>query len=427
MNIFARRHSSKESHSLSQGDYLKILDIAACAIYVFDRDSPNLNVVYVNDSFKDSMRAESVGALMNIPVLSYFTHRQGNGLSIEDLASAFLENLDLRGSEQGTLRFVRHDKSEFQVDIHCTRLTVDGRNYGVTFCEDAKSVEKQIEKQKYVDELAKNFEQNVGKVVELVGSFSNELQSAAQMMTGSASATADLSATVLSAAEHAAANVSMVAAAAEELGSSVQEIGRQVTGSAGLAQAAVGEADQTAMLVGALRQTSARIGDMVGLISSIAGQTNLLALNATIEAARAGDAGRGFAVVAAEVKELAKQTAKATDEIASQISEIQGVTDRTVSAIGSITGRIRELNDVTASIAAAVEQQGTATQEIVRNVAQASHGTAEVTGNIAGVAEASKETGTAAGQVLSASGALSRQSERLSDEITRFLNTLRAA
>ncbi|MBD8902169.1 chemotaxis sensory transducer [Methylobacterium bullatum] len=219
----------------------------------------------------------------------------------------------------------------------------------------------------------------------------------------------------------------MVAAAAEELGSSVSEIARQVQGSAGLAQAAVGEANRTVAFVGALRQTSSRIGDMVGMISSIAGQTNLLALNATIEAARAGDAGRGFAVVAAEVKELARQTADATKEIAAQIGEIQSVTDQAVSAIDSITDRIREISDVATSIAAAVDQQGTATQEIVRNVAQASAGTAEVTGNLAGVAHASKDTGAAAQQVLLVSDQLSSQSEHLSEEIHRFLSTLRAA
>jgi methyl-accepting chemotaxis protein len=221
--------------------------------------------------------------------------------------------------------------------------------------------------------------------------------------------------------------VSTVAAAAEELGSSVQEIGRQVSGSSDLAQTAVGEADQTLQLVQALSQASARIGDMVGLISNIASQTNLLALNATIEAARAGEAGRGFAVVATEVKELASQTARATEEIGTQIGQIQGVTGQAVSAIGSMTARIREINDVATSIAAAVEQQGAATQEIVRNVAQASTGTTEVTSNMSGVARASEETGAAASQVLGAASELSRQSEYLSAEVVRFLHTVRAA
>ena len=283
------------------------------------------------------------------------------------------------------------------------------------------------ERKRTMIELADGFERAVGGIVGMVSSSATELQATAQQMTATAQETASQSTTVAAAAEEAAANVNTVAAAAEELGSSVQEIGRQVSGSTQLAQSAVGEADQTMHLVHALQATSARIGNMVGMISGIAGQTNLLALNATIEAARAGAAGRGFAVVASEVKALAEQTAKATEEIGRQIAEVQGVTAQAVTAIGSITGRIREIDSVATSIAAAVEQQGAATQEIVRNVALASTGTNEVTGNIAGVAQASEETGAAATQVLSAASELSRQSEHLGAEVGRFLATVRAA
>ncbi|CAO4177615.1 methyl-accepting chemotaxis protein [Methylorubrum aminovorans] len=276
-------------------------------------------------------------------------------------------------------------------------------------------------------QMADAFERSVGGIVGAVSSSATELQETAQTMTGTAAETASQSVSVAAAAEQAATNVHTVAAAAEELGSSVQEIGRQVSGSSDLARVAVGEADQTLNLVQALSQASARIGDMVGLIANIASQTNLLALNATIEAARAGDAGRGFAVVATEVKELAAQTARATDEIGTQIGQIQDVTGQAVAAIGSITKRIREINGVASSIAAAVEEQGAATQEIVRNVAQASAGTSEVTTNIAAVAQASEGTGAAASQVLSAASELSRQSEQLGTEVTRFLATVRAA
>ncbi|WP_245442970.1 methyl-accepting chemotaxis protein [Methylobacterium terrae] len=275
--------------------------------------------------------------------------------------------------------------------------------------------------------LADGFERAVGGIVGLVSSSATELQATAGQMTATATETASQSATVAAAAEQAASNVGTVAAAAEELGASVSEIGRQVDGSAGLARQAVAEADQTGARVRELSRIVGRIGDVAGLISSIASQTNLLALNATIEAARAGAAGRGFAVVAAEVKELAAQTARATDEIGQQIAAVQSATGETVSAIGAITARIREIDSVTVAIAAAVEEQGVATQEIVRNVSQAATGTGEVTGNIAGVAGAAEETGAAATQVLASATELSRQSEHLGAEVARFLATVRAA
>ena len=275
-------------------------------------------------------------------------------------------------------------------------------------------------------QMADDFEAAVG-IIGTVSSSATELQATAQAMTATATETASQSTTVAAAAEEAASNVSTVAAAAEELGSSVQEIGRQVQGSASLAHLAVSEADQTGLRVQELSAAVTRIGDVVGLISNIAGQTNLLALNATIEAARAGAAGKGFAVVASEVKALAEQTAKATHEIAGQIAQIQASTGQAVTSIAGITDRIREISGVATSIAAAVEQQGAATQEIVRNVAQAATGASEVTGNMAGVAQASEETGAAAGQVLDAASELSRQSEHLGAEVGRFLATVRAA
>ncbi|GJD55074.1 methyl-accepting chemotaxis protein [Methylobacterium dankookense] len=276
-------------------------------------------------------------------------------------------------------------------------------------------------------EMADRFESAVGGIVGMVSASATELQATAQQMTSTAGQTASQSNSVAAAAEEAAQNVGTVAAAAEELSSSVQEIGRQVDGSASLAQSAVTEAGQTATLVQQLSEAVAKIGDVVTMISTIAGQTNLLALNATIEAARAGEAGRGFAVVASEVKELASQTARATDAISGQIARIQGSTGQAVQAIGNITTRIQEISGVATMIAAAVEEQGAATQEIVRNVAQASSGTSEVTSNIVGVARASEDTGAAATQVLASASELSRQSEHLSSEVARFLATVRAA
>ncbi|TXN03278.1 HAMP domain-containing protein [Methylobacterium sp. WL64] len=293
---------------------------------------------------------------------------------------------------------------------------------------EADEARRAAEDQRRADmyRMAETFEAAVSGIVTQVSSAATELQATASQMTASAQETASQSGAV-AAAEQSASNVNTVASAAEQLGSSVAEIGRHVQGSTVLAQRAVGESDQTATLVAELSAAAARVGDVVQLIASIAAQTNLLALNATIEAARAGATGRGFAVVAAEVKELAGQTAKATEEIASQIGRIQGVTGEAVRAIETITGRIREIDTVATTIAAAVEQQGAATREIVRNVTQATAGTQEVTGNIAGVAQAAEQTGAAAEQVLASATGLSRQSEQLAAEVDRFLANVRAA
>ncbi len=283
------------------------------------------------------------------------------------------------------------------------------------------------ERRAMVNGLADSFERRVGGIVGLVGASAGQLQATAEGMSTNAQETADKSGRMNRAAGEAAANVDTVAAAAAQLGASVEQIGRQVQGSAGLAQTAAAEAGRTAEVVQALNGAAAQIGDMVALITQIAGQTNLLALNATIEAARAGEAGRGFAVVAAEVKELANQTARVTEQITAQIARIQGATGEAVGAIGGITGRIGEISAVAAAIAAAVAEQGAATQAIVRNVAEAASGTRQVSGHITGVAQAAGQTGLAADQVLAAAAGLAHQSEQLKDEVAAFLVSVRAA
>jgi methyl-accepting chemotaxis protein len=218
-----------------------------------------------------------------------------------------------------------------------------------------------------------------------------------------------------------------VAAAAEQLASSVAEIGRQVSFSTTVAQKAVEGAGRTNDTVRTLSSEASKIGEIVKLINEIASQTNLLALNATIEAARAGEAGRGFAVVAAEVKSLAEQTAKATDQIRVQISSIQTSSNEAVSAIEGIATTINEMNEIASAIASAVEEQGSATKEIARNVQQASSGTNDISSNIAGVQQAAGNAGAAARQVLQASHLLSQQSEAMRSEVETFLSHIRAA
>jgi len=275
--------------------------------------------------------------------------------------------------------------------------------------------------------MADDFESAVGRIVETVSSASRELEVSASTLTSTAARSQELSSSVAAASEEASTNVQSVASATEELSSSVNEISRQVQESARMATEAVGQARGTTERVSALSNAASRIGDVVELINSIAGQTNLLALNATIEAARAGEAGRGFAVVASEVKALAEQTAKATGEIGQQISGIQAATQESVTAIKEISGTIERLSEISSTIAAAVEEQGAATQEISRNVQQAAQGTQQVSSNITDVQRGASETGSASSQVLSAAQTLSADSGRLKSEVSKFLNSVRAA
>ncbi len=275
--------------------------------------------------------------------------------------------------------------------------------------------------------LADRFEQSVKAVVDGVSTSATEMQATAQQMSATAEESSRQSANVASASEEASANVQTVAATAEELSTSITEIGRQVTQSAKIAANAVAEAETTNDTVRGLAEAASKIGEVVDLINGIAGQTNLLALNATIEAARAGEAGKGFAVVAQEVKNLASQTAKATEEIARQITAVQDETSDAVAAISRITTVIGEVNDIATTIASAVEEQGASTQEIARNVQQAAKGTQEVNENIGGVNRAAGETGAAAGQVLGAAQEMSRQAEQMRSEVDRFLSEVRSA
>lgn len=291
----------------------------------------------------------------------------------------------------------------------------------------AVDAEAKIERGRRIDSITRNFELMIGEIVETVSSASTELEAAAGTLTATAGRSQELTTTVAAASEEASTNVQSVASATEEMASSVNEISRQVQELAAIAGQAVDQARRTNDRVSELASAASRIGDVVELINNIAGQTNLLALNATIEAARAGEAGRGFAVVASEVKALAEQTAKATGEISTQISGIQAATQESVGAIKDIGDTIGRMSEIASTIASAVEEQGAATQEISRNVQQAAQGTLQVSANIVDVQRGATETGSASTQVLSAAQSLSSDSTRLKDEVSKFLNAVRAA
>ena len=271
------------------------------------------------------------------------------------------------------------------------------------------------------------FENTVRSALDNLAQSANSMQSTAQSMSNTADQSNALVNAVASAAEETSVNVQTVSSGTEQLSSSIEEISRQVVTSAAIAKKAVDEAGSTDATVQSLADSASRISVVVDLIQTIASQTNLLALNATIEAARAGEAGRGFAVVASEVKSLASQTAKATEEIRTQIASMQEITTSAVGAIQGIGRIIGEIDNVTTTIAAAVEEQGAATREIARNIQHAAGGTSEVSSNIVGVSTASAEAGAAASEVLGASDALRREADMLRGEIDAFLNNMRAA
>ena len=283
------------------------------------------------------------------------------------------------------------------------------------------------ERRAAMENIANDFERSVNGIVRSVSTAAAGMQTTAQSMTATASDASSRAATVGAASESSSSNVGTVASAAEELSSSVTEISRQVARSSEIASKAVTDAERTNATVGALSTGAEKIGEVVKLIHSIAAQTNLLALNATIEAARAGESGKGFAVVASEVKALANQTAKATEEISSQVAAMQASTSEAVASIGSISQTISQMSEITNSISTAIDQQGDATREIARNIQSVAAGSSEISSHIGGVTTAAAATGKAASEVLANARELDNQSGMLRVAVDEFLVKVRAA
>jgi methyl-accepting chemotaxis protein len=404
---------------------------------IYDRIRPSIAVVRnATDERIESVKQElsavrtallwAVYGTVALMVVSAFIFGRWLATPLIKMASA-MEQLSQGELDTKVERFQRADEIG---QISRALAVFHGKlveNRELTANQGEQRARAESERRSAMRQVADGFEGTVGQIVQAVASASSEIELASGNLTKTAEATQAISATVAAASEQSSSNVQSAAAAAEEMSASVTEIGRRVEEARRIAYAAVQQAEQTNDRIGELSQAAARIGDVVQMISAVAGQTNLLALNATIEAARAGEAGRGFAIVASEVKALAAQTAKATEEIGSQIAQMQEATRQSVVAIKDIGNTIAQISDISTGIASAVEEQGAATQEIARNVQHASQGAAQIAHSIVDVNHRAVDTGAATQQVHGFAASLMNEANRLKQEVDKFLATVRAA